>query len=68
MRAGTTIHPGLNVGCGRDHTLFALSDGVVRIARQPVGFTGRTRKVLHVTDPARDELFTKEARSSEAAS
>ena len=26
---GTRIHPGENVGCGRDYTLFALSDGVV---------------------------------------
>ena len=27
---GTKFHPGANVGCGRDHTLFATSDGVVR--------------------------------------
>ncbi|MBM9519034.1 50S ribosomal protein L27 [Desulforhopalus vacuolatus] len=26
---GTKIHPGTNVGCGRDYTLFALVDGVV---------------------------------------
>jgi len=26
---GTRIHPGNNVGLGRDHTLFALIDGVV---------------------------------------
>ena len=26
---GTTIHPGLNVGIGKDHTLFALVDGHV---------------------------------------
>jgi large subunit ribosomal protein L27 len=26
---GTRFHPGLNVGIGRDHTLFALTDGVV---------------------------------------
>ncbi|MCB1307620.1 MAG: 50S ribosomal protein L27 [Leptospiraceae bacterium] len=26
---GTRIHPGVNVGVGRDHTLFALADGVV---------------------------------------
>ncbi|HPG51566.1 MAG TPA: 50S ribosomal protein L27, partial [Spirochaetota bacterium] len=24
------IHPGNNVGCGRDHTLYALIDGVVK--------------------------------------
>ncbi|MDD5705812.1 MAG: 50S ribosomal protein L27 [Kiritimatiellae bacterium] len=26
---GTKIHPGNRVGLGRDHTLFALADGVV---------------------------------------
>jgi large subunit ribosomal protein L27 len=26
---GTKIHPGRNVGLGRDYTLFALCDGVV---------------------------------------
>jgi large subunit ribosomal protein L27 len=26
---GTRFHNGENVGCGRDHTLFALTDGVV---------------------------------------
>lgn len=26
---GTRIHPGTNVGCGRDYTLFAKIDGVV---------------------------------------
>lgn len=27
---GTKVHPGVNVGCGRDHTLFAKAEGVVR--------------------------------------
>ncbi|WP_294882121.1 50S ribosomal protein L27, partial [uncultured Gilliamella sp.] len=27
---GTQFHPGTNVGCGRDHTLFALVDGQVK--------------------------------------
>ena len=26
---GTKHHPGVNVGMGKDHTLFALTDGVV---------------------------------------
>ncbi len=26
---GTTHHPGVNVGMGKDHTLFALTDGKV---------------------------------------
>ena len=28
---GTEFHPGVNVGCGTDHTLFATSDGVVTV-------------------------------------
>ena len=27
---GTSFHPGVNVGLGKDHTLFALKDGKVR--------------------------------------
>lgn len=27
---GTEFHPGVGVGMGRDHTLFALTDGVVK--------------------------------------
>lgn len=27
---GTHFHPGVNVGCGRDHTLFALVNGTVQ--------------------------------------
>jgi large subunit ribosomal protein L27 len=29
---GTRFHPGRNVGLGRDHTLFALTGGVVEFA------------------------------------
>lgn len=29
---GTRIHPGENVGVGRDHTLFALAEGSVKFA------------------------------------
>jgi len=31
---GTRYHPGRNVGLGRDHTLFALADGVVTFDRE----------------------------------
>src|SRR5690625_7951055 len=31
---GTTIYPGLNVGMGKDHTLFAKIDGIVKYERQ----------------------------------
>ncbi|MGV2980216.1 50S ribosomal protein L27 [Camelimonas sp. ID_303_24] len=27
---GTKVHPGANVGMGKDHTLFALTEGAVR--------------------------------------
>lgn len=27
---GTRLHPGVNVGIGKDHTLYALVDGVVK--------------------------------------
>jgi large subunit ribosomal protein L27 len=27
---GTKVHPGLNVGMGKDHTLFATSPGVIK--------------------------------------
>jgi large subunit ribosomal protein L27 len=33
-QVGTRIHPGRNVGLGRDYTLFALADGVVRYGRR----------------------------------
>jgi large subunit ribosomal protein L27 len=29
---GTRVHPGTNVGIGKDHTLFALVDGTVTFA------------------------------------
>ena len=31
---GTRVHPGVGVGCGRDHTLFALSDGIVKFEKK----------------------------------
>lgn len=31
---GTKYHPGLNVGMGKDHTLFALVDGVVHFKKR----------------------------------
>jgi large subunit ribosomal protein L27 len=31
---GTSHHPGLNVGLGKDHTIFALVDGVVHFRKK----------------------------------
>lgn len=32
-QVGTKIHPGNNVGMGKDYTLFALIDGIVKFER-----------------------------------
>jgi large subunit ribosomal protein L27 len=40
---GTKIHPGENVGLGRDYTLFAKIDGIVAYER-----LGRSRKKVSV--------------------
>jgi large subunit ribosomal protein L27 len=40
---GTRIHPGTNVGRGKDDTLFALVDGVVRYERK-----GRDKKQVSI--------------------
>lgn len=42
-QVGTKIHPGTNVGMGRDFTLFAKIDGVVKYER-----LGRDRKKVSV--------------------
>ena len=43
---GTRIHPGKNVGMGRDYTLFAKIDGIVTYARY-----GKDRRQVHVLPP-----------------
>ncbi len=40
---GTRFHPGVNVGTGRDHTLFAKVDGVVAYE-----FNGRAKQQVSV--------------------
>ena len=34
---GTRVYPGVNVGIGRDHTLFALAEGRVRFHKGKLG-------------------------------
>ena len=41
---GTRFHPGTTGGCGRDHTLFAKSDGTVRFVERGA----RKRKYVEV--------------------
>jgi|TARA_B110000438_G_scaffold17104_1_gene16030 large subunit ribosomal protein L27 len=33
---GTRFHPGVNVGIGRDHTLFAKADGQIKFQRKGI--------------------------------
>lgn len=40
---GTKVHPGVNVGIGKDDTLFALKDGKVKFAR-----LGRDKKQVKI--------------------
>lgn len=40
---GTKIHPGINVGCGKDYTLFAKIEGIVTYER-----LGKSRKKVSV--------------------
>ena len=40
---GTKIYPGVNTGMGKDHTLFALVDGVVKYERK-----GKDKKQVSV--------------------
>lgn len=47
---GTRIHPGINVGMGRDYTIFAKIDGVVRYDR-----VGKDRKRVSVYLPQAQE-------------
>ena len=42
-QVGSRFHPGLNVGMGKDFTLYAKIDGLVRFEQK-----GRTRKVVSV--------------------
>ncbi len=42
-QCGTHHHPGLNVGKGRDDTLFALADGTVRFRGRKVDVVLETR-------------------------
>lgn len=34
---GTVHYPGVNVGIGRDHTLFALTDGIITFVKKSKG-------------------------------
>lgn len=47
---GTRIIPGANVSIGKDHTLFATSEGVIKFTEtRKRSFDGRVRKVKKVS-------------------
>ena len=46
-QVGTKFHPGQNVGVGKDYTLFAKIDGVVRFERM-----GKSRRKISVYAPS----------------
>jgi large subunit ribosomal protein L27 len=46
-QVGTLVHPGKNVGMGKDYTLFATADGVVKYSR-----TRGDRKIVSVEPSA----------------
>ena len=46
---GSTVHPGKNVGMGKDYTLFALIDGVVQFQRY-----GKDRKKVSIIPVSAD--------------
>ncbi len=47
---GTKVHPGWNVGMGKDHTLFAKTEGLVHYETMPGG-----RKKVHIVTIPEDE-------------
>jgi large subunit ribosomal protein L27 len=47
---GTKVHPGANVGMGKDHTLFALEHGHVAFAKTRGG--RQVVKVIPLVEPA----------------
>ena len=60
---GTQFNPGLNVGCGRDYTLFALIDGTVKFE-----WDTRTKKRVSVRPiPAKAEKAEVAAEAPAAA-
>lgn len=48
---GTKIHPGYNVGCGKDYTLFAKVDGYVKFEK----FGKDKRRVCIYPEPYKPE-------------
>ena len=48
---GTKVNPGENVGCGKDYTLYALTDGVVKFSH-----VNRDKKKVSVVTEEKKKL------------
>jgi large subunit ribosomal protein L27 len=59
---GTKWKPGLNVGLGKDHTIFALVDGTVAFQRKAEG-----RVYVSVQPPAANDPGARPAHAEPAA-
>jgi len=57
---GTKIHPGTNVGCGRDYTLFAKVDGVVTFEN-----FGKNRKRVSVYPSSTESCSCTQAQQTQ---
>ena len=47
-QVGSLFHPGLNVGVGKDFTLWARVEGTVKFARQGRGRKGKERRIVSI--------------------
>jgi len=59
---GTKHHPGDNVGMGKDHTLFALTDGLVKFIKK-----GNNRSFVSIVPFEEDVTLTEKAPKAKAA-
>ncbi len=58
-QVGTKVRPGVNVGLGRDYTIYSMIDGVVTF--EPYSSTQKKVSVYPVADGARTEVVQSEA-------
>ncbi len=49
---GTKFLPGSNVGCGKDHTLFALKTGVVKFKTKRKRMFNKGQRIIKVVEVA----------------
>lgn len=62
---GTKMHPGIDVACGRDHTLYSLSNGIVRFQR--VSSTNRLFVSVHPPPIERAKSIARKIKRLEIA-